>query len=94
MFQKMQSSVVKITDPDTLKNTRAENITILQQNWKDLPVESRNDICHKVGIHQNNYEKNIKLLEESNFETFKDSKLQKMTYLSKLYKKLYALREK
>lgn len=71
----MQTGVIKIHDQEFLQLPRDDLLTIFTNHWPSLSTESKQDICMKVGIHSQNWSKNIDLFDSLNMESCKDSKL-------------------
>lgn len=92
MFTKVQTSVIKVLDTKLLALPRENLLDLFSMHWPSLEASFKGDICLKVGINPINIDKNIdifdKLASDRNNESIKDSKLQKLTYLSKMYSKL------
>jgi len=93
IFSKIQTSVVKVLDPSLLKLNRESLVALFKDNWPDLPQESKEDICTKVGINKLNIEKNIHAFDLFQLDSAKDSKLQKLAYLAKMHAKLIKYRQ-
>ena len=93
IFSKVQTGVIKVHDHEFLQLPRDDLLTTFTTNWPSLSLESKQDICSKVGIHCQNWSKNIDQFDTLNLESVKDSKLQKLAYLAKMYAKLEKCRQ-
>lgn len=92
MFSRIQTSVIKINDPNFARLSKEQLVGVFKDTWNNLLLAQKEDICAKVGVNKVNIPKNIDNFNTFNFEGVKDSKLQKLAYLAKMFNKLNTYR--
>ena len=90
-FKSLQPSVIKVLDNRILKNSRDQNLKVFFEAWDKLSTLHQMDVCKKSGINPINFEKNKQKFDLKEMDEIKDSKLQKLAYLSRTYLKLQNL---